>query len=249
VTLVKIKFLSLSFAALAMLAGKASAAGINLIQNGSFESTTFSGSDYFGHNGNTIANWGTPTSTTNFLYFSGTQNNAVSQGGGNTFKLWTLANGGNTAIPNSSPDGGNFIVADGDPSYSAALTQTINGLVAGQSYSVTFYQAAGQQFGYTGDTTERWQVSLGSESHLSDLMTNPSHSFQPWEQETLTFTATSSSEVLTFLSKGTPSGVPPVAFLDGVSLEANTPEPSYLAIAGFALLGVSALRRQRRKRS
>ena len=65
--------------------------------------------------------------------------------------------------------------------------------------------------------------------------------------ESFKFTANSTSELLSFLAVGTPSGnVPPFALLDGVSLTA-VPEPSTWAMmfVGFAGLGYAAFRRRR----
>ncbi len=74
--------------------------------------------------------------------------------------IWVLR--GNTPIP--SPDGSAqwFVAVDGDPDFSTPISQTVTGLTFGQKYDVTFYQAAGQQIGLTGGTTERWAVNLGS---------------------------------------------------------------------------------------
>jgi hypothetical protein len=96
-----------------------------------------------------------------------------------------------------------------------------------------------------------WQVSLGSETFDSTVMDNPSQGFTPWNAQDLTFQATSATEVLTFLSLGTPSGAPPIALLDGVSLtgEATAPEPSCLALLGVGVLGLFAVRRRRQKRN
>ena len=43
------------------------------------------------------------------------------------------------------PSGGNFIQADGNPASCESFNQVINGLTIGQDYSLTFWQAAGQQ--------------------------------------------------------------------------------------------------------
>jgi hypothetical protein len=149
-----------------------------------------------------------------------------------------------------SPDGDNFVAGDGDPSYSAAFWQTITGLSVGGTYQLTFEQAAAQQGGTFGAATEEWQVSLGSQTQDSTLMFNPSGGFRPWNQQTMTFTATSTSEVLTFLALGRPSGLPPVSLLSDVSLVA-TPEPSavFLTLSTIALLGLAAIRSQRKKRA
>ena len=57
----------------------------------------------------------------------------------------------------------------------------------------------------------------------------------------MTFTADAVNPVLTFLSVGTPDGLPPFALLDGVSLKA-VPEPS---AALLGALGALALLRRR----
>jgi PEP-CTERM motif len=67
----------------------------------------------------------------------------------------------------------------------------------------------------------------------------------------MTFTATSASELREFASLGAPSGQPPVALLDGVSMTGLTgavPEPGMWAMMGlgFAGLGLVAYRRRRK---
>ena len=59
----------------------------------------------------------------------------------------------------------------------------------------------------------------------------------------MTFTATGSSELLSFLSVGTPTGLPPIATLDGVSLTL-VPEPAALGLLGVGLVGLVAVRRR-----
>jgi hypothetical protein len=76
-------------------------------------------------------------------------------------------------------------------------------------------------------------------------MHNPSESFTPWSQQILLFTASSTSEALTFLALGSPAGLPPIALLDGVSVTA-VPEPAFLAVAGLGLVGVFAFRRRKK---
>src|SRR5579872_1602583 len=46
-------------------------------------------------------------------------------------------------FPATSPAGGNFVQSDSTPSLSLPITQTINSLTVGQSYTLSFYQAAG----------------------------------------------------------------------------------------------------------
>jgi hypothetical protein len=78
-----------------------------------------------------------------------------------------------------------------------------------------------------------------------------SRGFTGWMTGSMTFTATSASELLEFVSLGAPSGQPPVALLDGVSLTGLTgaaPEPGTWAMMGlgFAGLGLVAYRRRRK---
>jgi len=72
--------------------------------------------------------------------------------------------------------------------------------------------------------------------------------FTGWQLENINFTATSSSELLSFLSSGTPYGTPPTALLADVSLNADVPEPAAwaLMIVGLGLSGAT-LRARRGK--
>ena len=113
----------------------------------------------------------------------------------------------------------------------------------------SFNQAAGQQHNFDGATTEQWKVTFGTQTFNSSLMSNPTHDFQPWAKQTMTFTANAASQALTFLSQGTPDGLPPFVFLDGVSLIEQTPEPSSLAYACLGLSGLIAAWRLRNRRA
>jgi len=149
-------------------------------------------------------------------------------------------------FPTTSPAGGNFVEADGDPSYSGAIYQTISGLTAGAQYVVSFYQAAGQQLDFTGPTTEQWSVSLGGSAQLSSLFSLPQGGVGPWNKQSLTFTADGASDVLSFLAVGTPGGAPPISFLDGVTVDAAVPEPSAWTLMILGAVGLGAVMRRRR---
>ena len=202
----------------------------NLVVNGSFESTTLADKGYFAGQ---VAGWSGGDNLT-FLDYPGTADDPS--------KYLTVYG----PFPATSPDGGNFVEADGDPSYSGAIYQTITGLTAGKTYEVSFYQAAGQQAGFTGPTTEQWQVSLGDQTQLSKLYSLPQGAVGPWELQRMLFTANSSSEVLTFLAEGTPGGAPPISFLDGVWM--GVPEPADWVLMLLGVAGLGAAARASRKR-
>ena len=220
-----------------------SAQAVNLVQNGSFTTVSTTGGGQLGYNGFTVSNWTSLPATNgvalNLLIPSGVGDTTGVSTAYDTrkFTFWGPGNGVGSpnysanGFPASSPDGGNYIAADGAAGYVGALQQSISGLTPGQQYVVSFYEAAAQQSGFDGATTEQWQVSLGTETQLSTLFTLPSHGFSGWKQKSLTFTATAKSETLSFLALGTPNGLPPFSLLDGVGLNALTvPEP--LAFAG-----------------
>ena len=169
---------------------------------------------------------GTPSS----LLFANTNGSAWN---GNIGLAGTIAN---------SPDGGNFVALDGAATYRSAILQTVNNLTVGDTYYVTFFQAAAQQKGSGGATTEQFAVSLGTTTLNSALMNDTQGGFVPWEKQTLGFVATSSSEVLSFLALGTPNGQPPVVLLDDVSIA--VPEPSTMVMVGAGLLGLVAARKR-----
>jgi hypothetical protein len=148
--------------------------------------------------------------------------------------------GGN---PFNSPTGGNFVALDGDSAVQGSISQTINGLVANQKYQLSFDWGAGQLQSRTGPTTEQFQVSLGGQTFFTPVINNPSQSFTGWFHQVFEFTATGPSEVLTFLSVGTPSGLPPIATLDGISLTA-VPEPAAFGLLGIGLVGLAMVRRR-----
>ena len=236
----RLKRITLALAALAALS-TLSAHAANLVVNGGFETTTNGAGQL---TTNTVATGWTVVNGYTFLFTPGTADTTGAPGQYGQLSLWGSHNGGLNVLPNS-PTGGNFVAADGAFQI-APIQQTIAGLVVGQKYDLGFDWGAAQQFGYTGATTERWQVSLGNETHSTAVIANASHGFSGWIHQTFSFTATSGSEVLSFLAVGTPNGVPPFALLDGVTLTAAVPEPSTWAmmLGGFGMVGFIARRRR-----
>lgn len=224
----------IAIAAVAAALAMPASAAVELVKNGSFELNTVNDGDktYFTQAG--LENW---TGGANLTFIA-------SPGTADAPNKYLAVYG---PFPATSPDGGDFVLADGDPGYSGAFWQTIEGLTVGKTYELNFWQAAGQQLNFTGPTTERWEVSFGGESQLSKLFELPEGGVGPWEKQTMLFTATSTSQVLKFLAVGTPGGAPPISFLDGVSLQATggVPEPTTWAmmLLGFGAVGFAARRR------
>lgn len=230
-------------------AASAAQAAPNLVVNGGFEQSTYTVNSEFGAsymagtataNGQGVTGWTSASTQAYNLYFLA--NTATSVSARNRFGSTT----GEMIAPSftgPSPNGGNFIGLDGDPSFSGPLSQTVMGLVAGGQYALTFHWAATQLQNRTGATTEKLQVTIGSDTFATETLSVPSQGFSGWKSVLYTFTATSASQVLSFLSVGTPNGLPPIALLDGVSISA-VPEPASLALLGAGLVGVSFVRRR-----
>lgn len=249
-------------ATLALVSLLTDPARANLVVNGSFEDPASPGSNFISFTGLTrdidIPGW-TTTSDLSILVTppsaSPTNYTLVSQ-------------------PTSlSPDGGNFLATDGSFGL-GTLTQTLTGLVPSKTYTLSFYQAAGQLNGNIGATEEQWVVTVGGtlgttnsvtlpdattwspyltsvvvspdDEWMSPLMSIPSAGFSGWQQETYSFVASSTSELLGFLAVGAPLGLPPLVLLDGVSVQAAAaPEPRTVALVLVGLAGLMISRRRR----
>jgi PEP-CTERM motif len=227
----------------ALCAAAPALAGVELVTNGGFESNGGNGQIGF----NTGAtDWSLPSGNTgyDFLFAPGTADTTGADGQYGNLTLYGPGNGVANGLPATSPAGGYFLGADAD-FQQAALSQTISGLVVGESYTVGFWWAGAQQTGFTGPTQEKWEVSLGSQTQSTTLAVIPQAGFTGWMYQTFTFTATGTSEALSFLANGSP-GEPPFALLDGVTMTA-VPEPSTWAmmLIGFGGLGFAAYRRRR----
>ncbi len=229
----------------------------SLITNGSFESLTTQASLQFG-TGYTTSKTGVPvpvqtvtgwtTSGYNFVFLPGTADTTGATGASGSLKLWgpgdKLAGESDNGLPAYSPDGGNYIAADG--AYQVAtINQTLTGLSPGSLAVVSFYWAGAQQSGYSGATTEQWTVGFTNDpNQATPVVQNTNHGFTGWTQQTFSFVVKSTTAVLSFLANGTPGGEPPFSLLDGVTL-VQVPEPASWAVllTGCGLAGLAVRRR------
>ncbi|WP_294046956.1 PEPxxWA-CTERM sorting domain-containing protein [Sphingomonas sp.] len=227
-------------------------AATELVTNGNFSQTSRGGNFQFGDDplsAGTVTGWtSTSTATTRAA---------------NNYGYNLLVNGSNTganadgrfsytgkeylsSVPTGTSSMGNFVVLDGDTLARGVLSQTINNLIAGNTYTLTFQWGAGQLASRNGATTESLTYSLGNQSFTTNTVNTTSGGNQGWYTVTQNFVAGGTSQTLSFLSNGTPNGLPPVALLDNVSLTAAVPEPASwaLMIVGFGAMGYSLRRRR-----
>ena len=236
----------------ALALGLEQKAAANFVQNGDFEET---GGVVLGSPGTSgmlmynvwAANW--TTVGYNFLYTPGTADTtgAIGNADPNPVKMWGPGTGSANGLA-GSPTGGNY-VALFSAFESAALTQMLTGLTAGNTYTLSFNWAGTQQFGLQGDTTDKLTVSLGSESKSTSTINVASEGFSGWMHESMTFTADGSDVLLSFLASGGPAGLPPVVLLDSISME--VPDATSTAgLLGFALafMGCAVVYRRRQSR-
>jgi hypothetical protein len=218
------------------------AVAANLVVNGSFESNGGNGQVGF----NTSATgWtiGNPSYT--FLFAPGTADTSGANGQYGFLGLWGPGNGSANGLPATSPDGGYYIAQD-SAFQQSPIQQTISGLTPGGSYTVSFWWGGAQQESFTGATYDQWQVSLGGQTQSTASVSLASHGFSGWMSQSFTYTATSSTEVLSFFAAGGPPGVPPFALLDGVTVNASssTPEPATLTLLATGLMGAVGFARK-----
>ena len=229
---------------------------VNVLTNGNFDtapggsavSTEFGSDGYAALPGWTVtANNSTPFD----LWWVASNASSVSA-------LTQYGNSGQELVPsypgayNGNP---NFVGLDGDSRAEGILSQTVTGLVVGDHYQLSFDWAATQMItGSHVPYTIALAYNLGSSILTSGTGAPQTATFtatqygqsSTWQTVTMNFTATATTEILSFLALGTPSGDPPIALLDDVSL-ADIPEPSSLAfIVGALVVGGMAFRRRAR---
>jgi hypothetical protein len=213
------------------------AQAIEFVQNGGFVPSGLSSpSAYVGGGQVNIPNWNLASSGYTFLISDGTTYttdiNAANYGLDPVFGTPITAPSGAAvtlygSAPVNSPTGsGWYLASDGAYGVPAIISQTINGLTAGQNYTLSFYQASAQQKEFTGDTTDFFTVNFGSSTQNSATMNHASQAaVSAWQQQTMSFTADNSTQLLSFIAQGAPNGQPPFALLSGVSLQDVTPVP------------------------
>jgi hypothetical protein len=215
---------------------------VNLVTNGGFTPTGTTISAYIG-NGVTINGWNFPLNVDtpsdghtgyNLIVPDGTAIGIEFAAKNNTpygtasRQLITTPGQVVNSVPVDGVSSGWYVAADAYYDR-GALQQTLNNLAVGKQYTVSFSQASGQQNGYGGAFTEVWNVGFGATTQKSAVMTSASGQIvSGWQQQSLTFTADATSQVLSFLAESG-NNVPPFALLSGVSVEAvpskAVPEP------------------------
>ena len=233
---------------MALAIGSSAHAGTNLISNGGFELGPAQNAQFgsgVGQGGQTVTDW---TGGGGYqIYFLGGKQTTVSAtseyaGGQEYF---------HSSFNQLSSQGGNFVALDGDqgspghPGVQGSISQTISGLEVGKAYTLTFDWAAGQLVNRNGPTTEQLQVTFGGQTLSTDILSIPDAGFSGWKTVSMVFTPTSDQQTLTFLSFGTPSGLPPMAALDNVSLAVPEPAAWAMMLMGFGGLGAMIRRRNR----
>jgi len=164
-------------------------------------------------------------------------------------KLWDANNGGsNLSWTGMSPNGDNFVAMDGAFTVSP-VAQTITGLTAGKTYTLSFVYGFAQQSGYNGDTLQHISADFGGNTVFTSSpdYALPEHGFSGWMTYTGTVTASSATQVLSFLAYGN-KPVPPFALLTDVSLTGSSavPEPATWAMMLVGLGAVGAVARRGR---
>jgi PEP-CTERM motif len=161
-----------------------------------------------------------------FIDAPGTSNTSAATACGPTY-LQTYGCPSTLAIPG----GYNEVEADGNPQYESGFNYLVTGLTPGTTYTLSFYQAASQQTGFTGNTTEQWIVALGTDGLTvpnsnggcggngqspcaytdadpnasiapTMLMSTPSGGLTDWEYVSVNLKADSTSDLLSFLAWG-----------------------------------------------
>lgn len=215
-----------------------------ILVNGNFESTTNGGNKQLSSHVTDRTDRTTLTGWTSSNGNDGGYNFVLDSAIANTWDsaIWLRDNGNGYS---TSPGGGNVFASDA-LYWPGVLSQTVTGLTVGKAYTLTFDYAMAQQTGFSGANKDNfWQVGFGNATQNSALLSLEDGGFSGWKTASMTFTATSVSEVLSFLAKGTAPGAPPFMLLDDVALASAVPEPATwtMLLGGLGLLAFLARRR------
>jgi hypothetical protein len=188
----------------------------------------------------------------NFLVKDGLVSDGMAAQGNGQYGNTTLYSDPGQVV-NSADGSGWYIAADGWFGNSS-ISQNLTGLTVGDTYTLNFSQAYGQQFGFVGDETMFWKVGFGSSTQNSTTMNITSgQSVSGWNSQTMSFVADDTTQLLSFLASGT-RDVPPFALLSGVSVQGNNtaavPEPEdYIGtLMGMGFVGTLVKSRLAKKK-
>lgn len=153
------------------------------------------------------------------------------------------------AAPTASPDGGTWVGLGANGSFVERFGQVLNGLSVGQTYTVSW--SAGN-FGLNRGAGDALVQYLGSNA-ISVMLDGVSIgrgntlALSPtWLNESLTFTASASSQQLSFRLADTTKAY---LSIDGISVVAGgvtpaVPEPGTWALMGAGLIGLALAKRR-----
>lgn len=174
---------------------------------------------------------------------------SVTNGGfetGNT-SGWTTSSGpfvlNTSSYPSSTSDGNYFLWLGGRDSQNTSISQVVSGLTVGQTYSLSFLMASE----YT--TQDSLRASVNGTGTIFSAPAAIGSGWNNWVQQSLLFTALTTSATIQFDTIGISSYNRYDVGLDKVTLSAvsGVPEPATWAmmLLGFGGIG-AALRRQRK---